>query len=518
MFLQKQSIVARLFSSLLLLLIVNICTAQDGKLSFTILQLNDVYEIAPLDGGKQGGMARVAMVRKDLLKKDPNVITVLAGDFVSPSLIGTLTYYDADDKKSQRVSGKHIIDVMNETGVDYVTFGNHEFDIKLEQLQKRINESKFTWVNSNVTLANNAPFVKTSNGKTENIEAYSIKTLSFAGGKTLLVGFIGVTLPFNKAQPVNYLDVNASVKAAYQNMKGKCDVIIALTHLNIEEDMDLAAQVPGLHMILGGHEHVAFNTKVGNVPIYKADANAKSVYVHSISYDPVLKKVSSSSVLKLIDESVAYDPTVNKLVDKWKNFADSSMNAMGYKPYDSLMYAAVPLDGRESEVRNYATNYSKLIAQALFFCDTTVDLALYNSGSLRVDDQLKGTVTQYDVLRSLPFGGGLVVMNLKGPVLEQLLTTGRVKNKNTGGYLQLANASWVTSSDLKTGNWFIGNKLLDSNRTYKILLPEFVAQGNESNLEFLKKYTFCKPSAFKNNDLVNDIRDVVIYYMKHNIN
>lgn len=518
MFVQRHSFVKRLFSGILLVLIVNICMAQDGKLSFTILQLNDVYEIAPLDGGKVGGMARVATVRKDLLKNDPNVITVLAGDFVSPSLIGTLSYYDNEEKKSQRVSGKHIIDVMNETGVDYVTFGNHEFDIKLDQLQKRINESKFTWVNSNVTLANNAPFVKISNGKTETIDPYSIKTLSFAGGKTLRVGFIGVTLPFNKAQPVNYLDVNASVKAAYQSMKSKCDVILALTHLNIDEDIELAKQVPGLHMILGGHEHIAYDTKVGSVPIYKADANAKSVYVHNFSFDPVSKKVSSSSVLKMIDESVTYDPTVNKLVDKWKNFADSSMKAMGYKPYDSLMYAAVPLDGRESEVRNYATNYTKLIADALFFCDTTVDMALYNSGSLRVDDQLKGTVTQYDVLRSLPFGGSLVTMYLKGAELEQLLTTGRVKNKNMGGYLQLANASWVTSSHFKTGNWFIGNKLLDSNRTYKIILPEFVAQGNESNLEFLKKHTYCKPSAFKNNDLVNDIRDAVIYYMKHNIN
>ena len=52
---------------------------------FIVLQLNDVYEIAPLEGGKAGGLARVATVRQELLRENPNVISVLAGDFLSPS-------------------------------------------------------------------------------------------------------------------------------------------------------------------------------------------------------------------------------------------------------------------------------------------------------------------------------------------------------------------------------------------------------------------------------------------------
>ena len=42
---------------------------DDGKISFTIVQVNDVYEIAPLDAGKWGGMARVATVKKEYLKE-----------------------------------------------------------------------------------------------------------------------------------------------------------------------------------------------------------------------------------------------------------------------------------------------------------------------------------------------------------------------------------------------------------------------------------------------------------------
>ncbi len=41
---------------------------NDDKISFTIVQVNDVYEIAPLTGGTQGGMARVATIKKEQLK------------------------------------------------------------------------------------------------------------------------------------------------------------------------------------------------------------------------------------------------------------------------------------------------------------------------------------------------------------------------------------------------------------------------------------------------------------------
>ena len=57
---------------------------------FTILQLNDVYEIAPLEGGKVGGMARVATLLRQLEAENPNTIAVLSGDFLSPSFMGTL--------------------------------------------------------------------------------------------------------------------------------------------------------------------------------------------------------------------------------------------------------------------------------------------------------------------------------------------------------------------------------------------------------------------------------------------
>ena len=66
------------------------CANDDGKIDFTFLQLNDVYEIAPIQGGAYGGMARVETVHKELLKENPNTMLFLAGDFLNPSLLGSI--------------------------------------------------------------------------------------------------------------------------------------------------------------------------------------------------------------------------------------------------------------------------------------------------------------------------------------------------------------------------------------------------------------------------------------------
>src|SRR5258706_3817290 len=72
----------------------------------TILQLNDVYQISPVDRGKRGGLARVATLQKSIREKSPNTLFLLAGDFISPSVASRL------------FKGKQMIDTLNATGVD----------------------------------------------------------------------------------------------------------------------------------------------------------------------------------------------------------------------------------------------------------------------------------------------------------------------------------------------------------------------------------------------------------------
>src|ERR1041385_2489089 len=83
----------------------------------TILHFNDVYEIDAVEGGHAGGLSRVATVRANLQKDDPQLITTLGGDYLSPSAIGTARV------DGQALAGKQMVAVLNAVGVDWATFG-----------------------------------------------------------------------------------------------------------------------------------------------------------------------------------------------------------------------------------------------------------------------------------------------------------------------------------------------------------------------------------------------------------
>ena len=55
----------------------------------TILHFNDVYEIEPIEAGHFGGLSRVTTVLQQLKRTHAPVLSVLAGDYLSPSAIGT---------------------------------------------------------------------------------------------------------------------------------------------------------------------------------------------------------------------------------------------------------------------------------------------------------------------------------------------------------------------------------------------------------------------------------------------
>ena len=137
-----------------------------------ILQINDVYEIGPVEGGKRGGLARVATIRKRLLAENPNTFTVLAGDFVSPSALGTAKV------DGQTLAGQQMVAVLNAMGLDLVTFGNHEFDLKEDQLLARLGESRFAWTSANVTRASGGAFPKVSRHEVLNIQGVRIGVVS----------------------------------------------------------------------------------------------------------------------------------------------------------------------------------------------------------------------------------------------------------------------------------------------------------------------------------------------------
>ena len=415
----------------------------DGKVEWIFLQLNDVYEISPTENGKAGGMARVATIRQKLLNENPNTYTVMSGDFLSPSVIGTLKY------EGKGIKGRQMVDVMNALGVNLVCFGNHEFDLDYVDLQARMDESKFEWISSNAfhqVGEGIEPFHRT--GSDDFFDEYKILNIKDgASGESAKVGIWSVVLDANKKDYVSYSDVFDRSKNIIDSMlTGKTDVTVGITHVAVETDKELAKQNPSVSLIMGGHEHNNQIHQVGKTTIAKADANAKTVYVHRCSYNLKTKQVTISSQLVKIDDTIAEEPTVAAVVKKWEDIMNASFKAQGFNPTETIAVVSEALDGREASIRLTQTNLGLAIAKSLSeAAKKPVDCSFFNAGSIRIDDQLKGNLTQADIVRVMPFGGKMVEFDIKGSELKKVLLAGLL-SKGRGGYLQWDKISYDDAS------------------------------------------------------------------------
>lgn len=487
------------------LVLLSSCSTDDGKISFTLLQLNDVYEISSIQGGKFGGMARVETLHKELLAKNKNTLLVMAGDFLNPSLIGTMKH------NGVRVSGKQMVEVMNAMNFDLAAFGNHEFDLSQKDLQKRLNESNFPWISSNVfnrikdTII---PFNQDINGQKTSIKGSFIKEITDNDGTELKIGFISVCIPSNPKDYVLYKDMFSSIQKAYESIKNKVDIVIGLTHVKIEHDRKIAKLLPKIPLIMGGHEHDHKNEMIGKVKITKADANAKSAYIHRITFDKNTRESEVSSVLKTIDTSIIDDNKVKLVVDKWMKIMNSQISKIVENPYDIIYNSKIPLEGRDIPIRSQQTNLGNLIAKSMAFSyDNEVDCSLVNGGSIRIDDQLIGDINSVDIFRVLPYGGPVLKVKIKGSLLKEVIKFGE-NASGSGAYLHRANI------EINKGSIFIKNKKLMDSKVYSIAISDYLMKGLD--IPFLNSdhpdvisITHPLPT-----DMSYDIRKSVILYLK----
>lgn len=497
---------------------------DDGVIEIVFLQLNDVYEISPL-GDNKGGLARVAELRRQLKAKNPNTFTVLAGDFISPSVIGTLKY------DGKRIRGRQMVDVFNTLGMDWVVFGNHEFDYDLADLQARLDESNFTWLGANARLKTEKglqPFFKNKpDGTTEICPDHLVRPVKDADGTTINLGVFGVLINSGRKPWVEYSDWEAAAKQQYELLKGLTDVCVALTHLDYKDDIKLAGMLPAVPLWMGGHDHDNMLHRVGESRVTKADANARTVYVHTLRYDKNKRKSTVESKLVTIDASLPEDPQTAAVVAKWEKIKNESLASAGFDPAKLVTELKAPLDCREAAVRNIAPlPVGDMITAAMMkAARRQPQCAVLNGGSIRVDDVLTGNLFEIDIVRMLPFGGTLVEADMRGSLLRRMLDQGE-QNRGNGGFLHL---NGVKKED---GKWMLGKQTLDDNAVYRVILPEFLFTGNENNMAFLKAAPNADGKGTSNpdvlaiykadpadaGDLRNDVRHALIAYLREKKN
>jgi 2',3'-cyclic-nucleotide 2'-phosphodiesterase (5'-nucleotidase family) len=484
---------------------------KDNFVKLNLLQVNDVYEIEAIENGKYGGMARVATLKKELQKANPNTWMVLSGDFINPSVYGTLEF------EGEPIKGKQMIDAMNAAKVDFVTFGNHEFDVHEHELLSRLNESEFEWIATNAFHKQDSlisSFVKVQNEKEIPCPTYKIVEIKAENGKIAKMGIIGLTITSNKKEYVHYKDLKKSTQEVCDVLKDKCDFIVAITHLVINDDINIAGDFPQISLLMGGHEHENHIQRVGQTTIAKADANAKTAYIHRLKYDFETKTVTVDSELKKIDESIPDDPETKVVVDKWASIAETSFKSSGFHTEDIILELDTAIDARDITTRGRQCAVGEMITSAMADAWSEADVITLGGGSIRVDDYILGNITEYDILRMLPFGGKTVLVEMKGELLIDFLSAGK-QNKGSGGYLQLKNATF----DETKNAWLVQEKEIDLKKSYKVGMNSYLISGLEANMSFMTAenpliLNVETPSSSDSTDIRHDIRQVLINYLK----
>jgi 5'-nucleotidase len=436
------------------------CLAQmasdECNVRVTILQVNDVYQFAPVDRGTRGGLARVSTLRQKILQESPHTLLLMSGDTISPS-VESITY-----------KGQQMIDAWNNIGLDYATFGNHEFDFGPDVLQQRVKESNFKWLAANVidkksgrTFANTQPFI----------------IREFGGVK---VGLFGITLPETKntSRPgpdVDFLDPCATARQIVPQIRAQgAQVVIALTHLSMREDKELA-RCADVDLIIGGHEHTLLESMAGHAPIFKMTSDARELGRIDLNVSQATGKLESIDwkVIPVTSE-IKEDPRFAEIYRKYGGLLAELNEHVGHTD--------VELDAKSEASRSHETNIGDFIADA-FRKALGADVALFNGGSIRADALIgAGELTKRDVLSILPFKNRVVKLEINGATLRAALEHGvsrSAEDKEPGRFPQVSGIRFSFDASRPAGSRLtavtVNGKPLDEQKTYTLAAPTFIA-------------------------------------------
>jgi len=435
----------------------------------TLLQVNDVYQFAPVDQGKAGGLGRVLTLKKSIQQENPNTLLLMAGDTISPS-VESITY-----------KGAQMIEAWNAIGLDYATYGNHEFDFGPDVLVQRVTESKFGWIAANV--------IDTRTGQPFG-GAKRFVVREFGGVK---VGFFGLVLPETKitSRPGDNIEFRSpcdTAKEVVSELHGQgVKVVVALTHLSMREDKEVA-RCAGVNLIVGGHEHTLLESHAGMAPIFKMTADARELGRIDLNITPAGDLDSIDWKVIPVDSTTKEAPEFAAIYRKYASFLMELAKPVGR--------TNVALDVRSKENRTRETNVGNFITDA-FRKSTAADIGFMNGGSVRADAIIgPGRLMQRDLLSILPFKNKLVKIEISGATLRAALEHGvsrSAEDSEPGGFPQVSGVRFSFDATRKPGARLVDvtvNGLpLNDTKKYTLTTTTFIALDGGDGYSMFKGAT-----------------------------
>lgn len=470
-----------------------------------ILHSNDVHGAIDL-------YAAMASLKADYEAQGAEVILADAGDYSQG------TVYVSVHK------GADAVTMMNATGYDVATIGNHEFDYGYAQLAENMQAAKFKVLCADVLGAD---------GKT----IFDANTIIQKGG--VKIGFFGLETPEaqTKANPkliegLKFLagkdgkELYACAAAQVAELqKNGADIIVCLSHLGTDgssepyTSYDLAKNVKGIDFIIDGHSHSVITAGPNGEAIQSTGTAFANIGV--ITIDNATKKIESNKLEKIWHKETVdkkdvtvydYEKRDETVAAAAKAIIDPIDQAYGEKFAVSkvtLNGAKAPNGNRDSE-----TNLGDLITDAMLWkirSDATIKVpvenvvAITNGGGIRATVKA-GDITKKDINTVLPFGNTLAVVYVTGAeLLEALEASTFCTPESLGGFPQAAGVTFAVKTYEKydknpepypKSTYYgpnsiqrvtidnVNGKVFDPAATYAVVTNNFAAGGGDTYYAF----------------------------------
>lgn len=295
-------------------------------LEITFVTTNDLHcRLVPYDreAKKQataaknvGGAARRATVVKQIRSemRTPVFLTDSGDATLGSGVALGKAYHGAAD-----------IAVMNAIGYDMMEPGNHEFQWEAPETLRNLKNSHFPWICANL--------VDTKTGK-PYLTPYIIKDVW-----GVRVAFLGLMTQLTNADyykathelGLNAVDPIETAKKYVPELRQKADIVVVLSHMGYALDKTVAAMVPGIDIILGGHSHTRLTHpamvsvgeptafSLGTVPVVQAYEWGAEMGRTQVIFrrDPTTGHytlMSCKGNLILLDSSIPDDPCIAGII------------------------------------------------------------------------------------------------------------------------------------------------------------------------------------------------------------
>lgn len=454
----------RAAGALLLALVVGagVPAARAGSGSFTLFHTNDLHahflpEPATWRDDKAliGGFeALESTLRRERESAGPSLY-LDAGDFMTGTPLSDLEYKGA--------KGGAVVEFYNQLGLDAMSIGNHEFDLPLSNLDSLVALADFPILAANLRYTGGQPVFE------KDFVTFEV------GG--VRVGVIGITtdkldelISPKKRQELEISSGVAALDRLVPEVDPMTDLIIVLSHEGIETDREIARQVAGIDIIVGGHSHTRLDhgERVNGVLILQAGSSGRYLGRVDLEVENDRLKSADSRLIPTWAEGAKASPEIEEMVRTFGKQIDEEFGKV-------IAQAPAPL-GRcyfcESELGDWLTDQMRQIAGT--------DVALLNSGGIR-KDLAAGPVKKLDVQEILPFANLLCRFSCTGAQLAAIARhNAAAEATEDHGILQVSGLeySWSPAPDgADLSVVLVGGQPVDPEARYTVATVDFIAQS-----------------------------------------